>query len=61
MEWKKYLSVFNGNLIIASETLRMSVVVTIAKSSHRDLLMKYLFDGGYLPGKCVSVQGIEVS
>ena len=31
------------------------------ESSNRDLLIKYLFDGGYLPGKCVSVRGIRVS
>ena len=29
--------------------------------SSQDLLMKYLFDRGYLPGKCVSVRGIGVS
>ena len=30
-------------------------------SSYRDLLTKYLFDGGYLLGKCLSVRGIGVS
>ena len=32
------------------------------ESSHRDLLMKYLFDErGYIPGKCLCVRGIGVS
>ena len=36
-------------------------VYSIFESSHRDLLTKYLFDKGYLPGKCLSVRGIGVS
>ena len=31
------------------------------ESSHRDLLAKYLFERGYLPGKCLCVRGIGVS
>ena len=31
------------------------------ESSHRDLLTKYLFERGYLPGKCLCVRGIGVS
>ena len=35
--------------------------VFIDESSHRDLLAKYLFKRGYLPGKCLCVRGIGVS
>ena len=31
------------------------------ESSHRDLLTKYLFERGYLPGKFLCVRGIGVS
>ena len=40
---------------------RNTAVREIDESSHRDLLTKYLFERGYLPGKCLCVRGIGVS
>ena len=38
-----------------------SAFFTLRKQPPRHLLIKYLFGGRYLPGKCVSVRGIGVS
>ena len=35
--------------------------LAISESGHRDLLTKYLFERGYLPGKFLCVRGIGVS
>ena len=47
-------------LIMLSSSHNVIVCMNV-ESSHRDLLTKYLFERGYLPGKCVCVRSIGIS
>ena len=56
-----YFKLLSAVLLAATEDSLYKGKGRLFESSHRDLLIKYLFDGGYLPGKFVSVRGIGIS
>ena len=45
----------------SKHTMERLVIHPKAATETRDLLAKYLFERGYLPGKCLCVRGIGVS